>query len=111
MRLDIFSFVKMPFLFLYEPCFELYTFPYYGVDSFFPFFVFFFFVLSGFESMFINAGDSETRKGPGQKKHQERGQAGLLWLTEKSEKKGPWRQVRGQALTRCCRPLLPSLQV
>ena len=41
---------------------------------------------------FIKACDSETRKGLGQQKPQERAQAGISWLTGKSEKRGPWRQ-------------------
>ena len=43
---------------------------------------------SDYESTFVKAGDSETRKGLGSKKQQERDEAGLLWLTEKSENKG-----------------------
>ena len=47
--------------------------------------------------MFIKAGDSETRKGLGQKKQEERTWAGLLWLTGKSEKRGLGDRFRGLA--------------
>ena len=42
---------------------------------------------SHFESTFIKAGESEVRKGLGQKQQQERAQVGLLWLS---------RDVRGK---------------
>ena len=39
-----------------------------------------------------------NKGGLGQRKQQERDQAGLPPLTEKSEKGGPWRQVQGVSL-------------
>ena len=54
------------------------------------FLLFFFYILR----VSLLSWDSETRMGLRQKKQQESpGRA--AWLTERSEKRGPWRQVQG----------------
>ena len=60
-----------------------------------------------FESMFIKAGGSETRKNLGQKKQRERAQVGLLWLTRKSEKGGLGDGLRGLARDKLPPPIAP----
>ena len=51
-----------------------------------------------YKDTFVKAGDSETRKGLAEKKQQETPRLGCCWLTGKSVKRGPWRQVQGVRL-------------
>ena len=54
-------------------------------------FIIYLFIYFDFKNTFIKVGNRETRKCLGEKKQQE-SLDGLLWLTGKSEKRGPWGQ-------------------
>lgn len=72
-----------------------------------------------FERTFVKTGNSETRQGRslgkaaagslGSKSHSDRREPkrSCCWLTEKSEKRGPWRQVWGLARDGLQLPIAP----